>query len=301
MKNERGAVLIVTTMFMVVAAGFMALSVDLGRLYVTRSEIQTAADAGALAGAALLHTQNPNAIENEALKYVEFNGANSEETLVHIDDDYSRVIVQVGTLQGWVIAQAIWNRDSAYTSVSSAADLEQIVGIRGAQPWGVELGDFAYGDRYTLKVSGDGEIEPRKGNFQALALDGTGADRYRNHIIHGYSGVLSVGQEILTEPGDMRGPTRQGLKERIDQDPTATFENVSVDSPRILYVPIVESFEVEGRKHVTIVGFAAFFLENIQGTDTVYGRFMKKVVPGETAPLSAGYRDYGLYGVRLSQ
>ena len=48
--DERGAVVVVVAMLLVVILGFTALVIDLSWLFVVRGELQNAADAGALAG-----------------------------------------------------------------------------------------------------------------------------------------------------------------------------------------------------------------------------------------------------------
>ena len=50
-RGTEGAVAAMTAIGLVFAVGFLALSIDLGHLYVAKSELQRAADAGALAGA----------------------------------------------------------------------------------------------------------------------------------------------------------------------------------------------------------------------------------------------------------
>ncbi|MCW8917682.1 MAG: Tad domain-containing protein [Gammaproteobacteria bacterium] len=52
--RQRGAILVMTVLFLVILLGFAALALDLGRLYVLRTEMQNAADAAALAAAAEL-------------------------------------------------------------------------------------------------------------------------------------------------------------------------------------------------------------------------------------------------------
>ncbi|MFA7534960.1 MAG: pilus assembly protein TadG-related protein [Desulfuromonadales bacterium] len=65
MTDERGAVMVLFGLLIVVLVSFGALAVDIGHLAVVRNELQNAADAGALAGAAVLYladgTVNPNA------------------------------------------------------------------------------------------------------------------------------------------------------------------------------------------------------------------------------------------------
>jgi len=49
--NQRGAIVIMTVFFVIILIAFAALALDLGRLYVLRTDMQNAADAAALAGA----------------------------------------------------------------------------------------------------------------------------------------------------------------------------------------------------------------------------------------------------------
>ena len=49
--NERGSILIWVALFMIFMLAFVALGVDGAKLMATRSQLQNAADAGALAGA----------------------------------------------------------------------------------------------------------------------------------------------------------------------------------------------------------------------------------------------------------
>lgn len=64
--RQRGAILVMTVLFLVVLLGFSALALDLGRLYVLRTEMQNAADAAAMAAAAELDG-NDNAISDAVL------------------------------------------------------------------------------------------------------------------------------------------------------------------------------------------------------------------------------------------
>ena len=50
-RSQRGAYLVIVSLLLVVLIGFGALALDLGRLFILRSEMQNAADAAALAAA----------------------------------------------------------------------------------------------------------------------------------------------------------------------------------------------------------------------------------------------------------
>lgn len=56
-ERQRGAIIVLTLLFLVMLLGFAALALDLGRLYVLRTEMQNAADASAMAAAAELDRQ----------------------------------------------------------------------------------------------------------------------------------------------------------------------------------------------------------------------------------------------------
>ena len=53
--NQRGAIVIIIAISMVVLVGFVALAIDVSDLIVVRNQLQNAADAGALAGARFLY------------------------------------------------------------------------------------------------------------------------------------------------------------------------------------------------------------------------------------------------------
>jgi len=66
----------------------------------------------------------------------------------------------------------------------------------------------------------------------------------------------------------------------------------------VVIVPIIDSLDVHGRDHVTVVGFAAFFLEDAGSSGNqsfVRGRFIEMSVDGEVG--EGG--NFGLQVVRL--
>lgn len=60
-RNQCGAVIVMVALLLVVFVGFAAMAIDIGHLLVVRNELQNAADAAALAGAASLVPQTPPA------------------------------------------------------------------------------------------------------------------------------------------------------------------------------------------------------------------------------------------------
>jgi len=53
-RGERGSILVITALSLVALVGFVGLALDLGHLYVVKTELQNAADAAALAAAEMM-------------------------------------------------------------------------------------------------------------------------------------------------------------------------------------------------------------------------------------------------------
>lgn len=66
LNNQRGAVLVFVALAIIMLLGFVALAIDISHLAVTKNELQNAADAGALAGARFLYTEDGTSVREDA-------------------------------------------------------------------------------------------------------------------------------------------------------------------------------------------------------------------------------------------
>jgi hypothetical protein len=118
---------------------------------------------------------------------------------------------------------------------------------------------------------------------------------------HGYGCCLDEGQEFtLTEPGNKVGPFRQGMQARFDADTDRRqgicYSEYAGNGNRIMPLPVIESFDVNGKKYVRIIKFSAFFIKNRpSGNGTLTGQFVHDVIPGDGAGRGKGT----LYVLRL--
>jgi Flp pilus assembly protein TadG len=167
-----------------------------------------------------------------------------------------------------------------------------------------------YGLELTLKV-GSAQNSLSAGWFQGLDLmdasgkTGSGGASYRANI-SGCSGwTYSIGDTVPVEPGDMVGPTKQGVDDLVAKDPGAHWDPTSQSvqgscapgtcadgqwyarSPRIVPVPLfsMDAFYAgspNGKTSVTITNIMGFFVEGMGGTGNkdVLGRLVE--VPGVT-------------------
>ncbi|NMB17548.1 MAG: hypothetical protein GX980_10615, partial [Firmicutes bacterium] len=93
------------------------------------------------------------------------------------------------------------------------------------------------------------------------------------------------------EPGNMVGPTKKGVEDRILRCSHGGFDQciASTDCPRVVVVPIIDKLDVPGRsEQVTVVGFAVFYLERVKAGE-ITGRFVRRFVDGEKGDA----RDFG--------
>src|SRR5690606_4471420 len=289
-RDERGAVTYLVAGALVAVMGFGALAVDAGRLYIERLNLQTVAEAAALAGAARL-PGSPQDARTLALTYVDAHlGPAGVSAEVEISSDAQMIRVVLHTDVDMTLARVLGFQQRE-VGAAAAARVAKVGGVSGAVPLGVLEQNFGLGEEYDLKV---GSGKSQCGNFQALALGGQGANIYRTNLRDGYDGWLYVGDTIRTEPGNMSNPTRQGLQWRIDADPNSTWDNHSPSSPRRLLVPIIAGLDC-GRDEVTIVGFGVFFLEDLRGNVSVVGRFIEAAISAE--PID--WDDLGDFGTKV--
>jgi hypothetical protein len=121
----------------------------------------------------------------------------------------------------------------------------------------------------------------------------TGAAVYRRNICSCNASSVQLGTPYDIEPGNMLGPTAQGVKELIDEDPGARWspsansgqgavENSAwgdnwLSSPRVVRVAMFDPTQVitSGMQSITFNNFGLFFIEQqLSSKDPVVGRFL---------------------------
>lgn len=310
LRNEQGSVVVLAALAVVVMMGFGAIAVDVGNLYLNKTRVANVADAAALAGVQDLPGDTAQAVAT-ARSYAAQNGNGNDivQPVVVADNNGNNTKLKVTVIRNvpYYFARVFGiTPANQNVSATSTAKISPITATAGIVPWGIVKQSFVFGQTYQLK---EGAGSGYNGNYGALALGGNGANTYRDNIKYGYSGQINVGDWLTTEPGNMSGPTSQGVDYRISQDPGATFQTVQKDSARIVIVPVIDDLSGNGLSQVQVVGFAAFFLEGVGGqgnNNYVYGEFMQMVTPGQiyknesygsiTADVAQGY---GLYGSAL--
>jgi Flp pilus assembly protein TadG len=330
-KNERGVVIIWTAFFMIMMLGFVALGIDVAKIMATRTELQNAADAAALAGASALDLNTgkirPDSAVIRATLTAQHNKAFVDAPVpvtllagdVSVDPNENTVLVKVRrdpTTDGSMIthvAQVLGIKKVDVTATAKAKaettceQCEKMVPMGAVPPLNQQNFQTGCANKYTLKRGGGNSISP--GNYQAVdfpqcdegacaGMGETGANTYRCLLANGYGCCVRIGQVLQTEPGNMAGPTRQGLDARFnsdtDQRQNICYSDYHGNGARVVNVPIITPIG-NGRTNVTVTGLAAFFLvQRPPGNGDILGEFIHEIVPG-----TGGNCNSTVYTIRL--
>lgn len=148
-------------------------------------------------------------------------------------------------------------------------------------------------------------IQQESGHFFALDFDGSGAAGYRQAIEGESPYPVTRGDTIALEPGNMVGPTVQGVGALLDADPNSSWNAAAslpesdrfhagdgswMNSPRVIRIPVYdpEAALSNGKTGMVVDGFAGFWIESIEHhLGTVVGRYIPMRAFGQAGP-SAG-------------
>lgn len=299
--SERGSVAAIVAVSLVAIMGFLAISVDVGRSYVTYRHLQGVVETAALAGVAQLPGDGFQAetAAQAAVSAAQANGVTVAAPTVETVGPgiYAMVVQASGSLA--LPFGAIIGVPQVSLGVSGAAEVGAPESDTGLIPLGVAQQDFRYGQEYLLRAGpGTDSGTYQEGNYGFLSLSGNGEDDDLTDLENGYQEPIGLGEQIDTKPGNMSS-LNQALSERMAADTGATFETVASSSPRLLRLPVVAG-DPRGRSPVTVVGFAAFFLEGLQpdqgGNVDLIGRFIQETINSQVA---IGLNQGGLWAEQL--
>ncbi len=291
-REDTGNIAVFTALAMVVLLSAIALVTDIGVVFFEQTKLANALDAGALAGAQQLFA-GTNVAQAAALSYVVQNHEQADNVVVNL----AAGSVTVSRTQFVPLYFArVFGDTKATIAASSTASVGALQQGTGFVPLAVEQQNFSYGKSYALS---QGAGEGSTGNYGFLALGGNGASTLEQNLMCGYGGTIAVGDSLPTETGVMDGPVRTAILYRLQQGVNDTFQTATETSPRMMLLPVIAGPWPNGKGTVTVVGFAAFYLDGLTysgGHQQILGRFKQLVVPG----IVGSSTEFGLYGVHLT-
>ena len=249
--TQRGSVLVLVTIGMVVMLGVAGLALDMGHAYLMKTRLQNALDAAALSGAKSLdETDDPVQAEIDARNTFTINAGNDmNDTTLNpvvefsdilfdpaqlLDPKYVRVSL-AGYQQPMWFAQILPSvgNDKLVTASAVAGPspvLLEVCDVFPVMVCGDPAGDTdcsdgaCYGYSYdpvsnseiVLKTGSGGSWNVGPGNYQLIRLDNsTGGADIRENMAGSYEGCINTGEDIETEPGNTVGPVAQGINTRF--------------------------------------------------------------------------------------
>ncbi len=152
--------------------------------------------------------------------------------------------------------------------------------------------------------AGNGQNISTSFYFSLSMTDDMGGDDYRWNIANCNTTVYQPGQMLVQEPGDMEGPTIQGIQALVDRDPRAEWDKVNnkvinsafgSHSPRVFPIPLYDPVYYDSGKRngrnasLKTANWIGFFVDRVVGSQ-IYGRITPITgiyVPGGPAPSPA--------------
>ena len=297
--RESGQTVMVAALLLPILMGMAGLAVDVGGYASDRRQLQNAADSIALAAARDL--PDATAATRSAQSWAAKDGVSWSDVTVTVTPQGNgnanpKVSVDIARPHRFSFMQVLGIR-SRSVGAHAAAIKTSPGGLGDLMPWSVlqsAVQGTPYGQSMIMKYDRNNVTN---GNFGPLQFDGTGGSVYQDTIEHGSTSVVCAqgvpncttvspecsGSTCPTEPGNMIGPTREGVNERISETGAScdTFAEVfsgpvdgkyqlnpqcnpwlagSKHSERVIIVPIISSL-CNGQCDVTVLGFTLLFLE----------------------------------------
>ena len=137
------------------------------------------------------------------------------------------------------------------------------------------------GTRVVIKAANGTNLYPSFYYPYAMGED-EGADDYRWNIANCNTTMMKPGQFLTAEPGNMTGPTRQGVADLIALDPHARWDDgnkrvisTMQPSPRVVTIPVFDpEFYDTGKQNgrnadLKVANYIGIFVERMQGNDVI--------------------------------
>lgn len=166
---------------------------------------------------------------------------------------------------------------------------------------------FVHGKHYLLKTGSSFKMPlpgVSQGSSNEGGLDlggrGSGASKFRMQLLTGVGSPVMIGDLVATQPGNMAGPTMDGINARCAADTSSTADSFKPFSARVVLVPIVRTagqagaddlgtgvpglknilYMFEGGQIVEVIGMARFLVDPYigeLGPGAVTGQFIEYV------------------------
>ena len=248
-RTQRGAVVPLVVIALLVLIGITALALDGAHVVLNKARLQSALDAAALSAAKVLDQTNSTVQATAAANSVFTLNATPYPELTRavgtgltMTTEYSSTLIPfaAGTAPPKFVRTSI----TGFATVMSLAAVLGVASINvggsavaGPSPTLSQVCDIVPimlcassaqpGPLYGYQIdqilglkkipsSGAQATDLGPGNYNLLSIGGTGAALVRSNFAGSYSSCATTGQPVITEPGVAAGPVAQGLNTRFN-------------------------------------------------------------------------------------
>lgn len=241
-KRERGSILATSAIGMLSVLLAVGMGIDISRFYLSKAELQNAADAAALAAVSGLNGASPGITEAtnravQAMNNYDFNhtGVTFPRSnvlfAVNLDGPYmsegsaAAAATNIRFVKVTTPASPVGVTFTAFLlgnskDMTATATAGKSVPINVICPWlpafvlDIPGNPITPGNTYTFRLEPGDHVSP--GNYQLLAPIESGGSGDRDGMANGVNWCISPGTEVKTKPGVTSGPVRQGINTRFD-------------------------------------------------------------------------------------
>jgi Flp pilus assembly protein TadG len=247
-KRERGSVLATSAIGMLAILLAVGLGIDISRFYLTKTELQNAADAAALAAVSGLNTDAKGITKAVDLAVEQMNKYDFNQTGIVFPRTN---VLFAKNLNGTYMNEEAAKKEAATIRFVQVTTPDSPVGVSFAASvlgksknlkatatagYSVPLNEFcnflpvsvidygtpiAVGQTYTFRAQSGTMVSP--GNYQILAVAGSGGKDVRVGLAAGVDKCAAPGEiyEVDTKTGVTAGAVRQGINTRFDEYQTS--------------------------------------------------------------------------------
>jgi Flp pilus assembly protein TadG len=300
-ERERGQTLALIVIFMMSLLGMAAMSIDVGSWYQDKRHLQNDADAAALAGAAALSINGASSAASANFAKNKLSG----ETVSLTNPAYDTVKVTT-TYAAPTFFAKLFGKSSATITATATAKLQAVGSAQHhVSPYVVTVASYNNGLGTTLfncDANGQcGTVDlPTAANTTGGSCSGAVYTGISSNVSGAITDTLDIGEvdvggclspktgnaqpsanSVNTLPGSMAQDLTSlgnGKYQVIHQ----SWDDAQGLPPRLIYVPIVQSFASGTNSTMTVLQFAWFYITGATGsgqTLAINGQYVSMSIP----------------------
>ena len=308
LRGQRGQTLVVFVVFTMSLLGMAALAIDVGSWYQDKRHVQNDADAAALAGAAAIPLGTASAAATAEFT----NNKLSGETVNVTMPAYDTVKVQTSYVAPTFFSKLFGHSSATIQATATAQIRANAVAQHHVSPYVVTVASYNNGQGSTLfncDASGNcGTVDlPTSDNTTGGSCSGNVYTGITGNVQGAITDTLDIGQVVVGGCLSPKTGNSQPSANAVNQLPGSLSQDLQSlgngqyqlisqswdDSqglpPRLIYVPVVQSFSTGTNANMTVLQFAWFYITNATGSGQglkINGKYVSMSLPASSQTIA---------------